>query len=114
MKDRRAAPRFDLTLPVTFRGSVDDEAISGIGKTRDISNRGLYFIINDNNLSDGTELNIEMTLPSEVTPGGSEVFIKARGKVIRVDKRSGSVDQKIGVAAVFERYEIVRSKTDTA
>jgi hypothetical protein len=109
MKERRAARRYDLLLPVMFRAPVDEEAASGIGKTRDISNRGLYFMI-DNDLSDGAKLNLKMTLPAEVSTGGSEVFIKATGKVVRVDKRSGSVDQKVGVAAVFERYEIVRSK----
>src|ERR1022692_245216 len=102
MKDRRSARRYDLSLPVTFRALLDEEAVSGIGKTRDISNHSLYFMI-DNNLSDGAELNLKMTLHAKVSTGGSEVFIKATGKVVRVDKRSGSVDQKVGVAAVFER-----------
>jgi hypothetical protein len=113
MKDRHAARRYDLSLPVTFRASVDGEAASGIGKTRDISNRGLYFMIGYD-LSDGAKLILKMALPAEVTTGGSEVFIKASGKVVRVDRRPGSVDQKVGVAAVFERYEIVRSKSDIA
>jgi hypothetical protein len=31
-----------------------------------------------------------------------------------MDKRSGNGDQKVGIAAAFERYEIVRSKSDIA
>jgi hypothetical protein len=100
MRDRRPARRYNLSLPVMLRGSAGEEATSGIGKTRDISNRGLYFMI-DNEPGDCAELNLNIALPAEVSTGGSEVFIHANGTVIRVDKRSGGVHQKVGVAAVF-------------
>ena len=38
------------------------------GKTRDISTRGVYFTI-DQDLGAGAELDITLTLPSEVTQG---------------------------------------------
>jgi hypothetical protein len=113
MKDRRIARRYDLSLPVIFHTALDKDVTSRTGKTRDISNRGLYFTI-DSDLSAGAELDLKMSLPSEVTHGDSEVFIRATGKVIRVDNLSGNGDKKIGVVAVFERYEIVRSKTGIA
>ena len=75
-------------------------AVSRTGKTRDISTQGVYFNV-DNNLSDGAELDMTMTFPSEFT-GGTEVLVRATGKVIRVDKRSGNGDQKVSVAAVFK------------
>jgi hypothetical protein len=56
-------------------------------------------------------LNLEMTLPSETTDG-SEVFIRATGKVIRVDQRSGFGEQNVGIAAAFEMHEIIRGKID--
>ena len=68
--------------------------------------RGVYFTI-DYDLRAGAALDLTMTLPTEVT-AGTEVLIKATGKVIRVDKRSGNCDQKVDVAAEFETYEIVR------
>ena len=108
MKDRRSVTRYELSLPVIVRAPFDTEAASRTGKTRNISTRGVYLTI-DNNLSAGAELDLTMILPAEVT-GGTEVFIKATGKVIRVDKRSGNGDQKVDVAAVFEMYEIVRNK----
>jgi hypothetical protein len=108
MNDRRTTRRYELSLPVIVRAPIDKEAASRTGKTRDISTRGVYFTI-DNNLCAGAELDLTMILPAEVT-GGTEVFIKATGKVIRVDKRSGNGDQKVDVAAVFEMYEIVRNK----
>ena len=112
MKERRAARRYDLSLSVIVRVPIEKEAVSRTGKTRDISTRGVYFTI-DNNLSAGAELDLTMILPAEVT-GSTEVFIRATGKVIRVDKRSGNGDQKVDVAAVFEMYEIVRNEAAIA
>ena len=112
MKDRRTARRFDLSLPVIVRAPFEKEAASQTGKTREISNRGVYFTI-DNNLSAGAELDLTMILPTEVT-GSTEVFIRATGKVIRVDKRSGNYDQNFDVVAVFEMYEIVRNEAAIA
>ena len=78
------------------------------GKTRDISTRGVYFTI-DRDLIEGTQLDITLTLPSEVTRG-SDVFIRATGKVVRVEKKLESGPSRVGVAAVIERYEIIRSE----
>jgi PilZ domain-containing protein len=98
-----------LSFPLIIHASKEKEAGSQTGKTRDISTRGVYFTI-DNNLSVGAELNLTMTLPADVT-GGSEVFIRATGKVIRVDDHSRNETHKVGVAAVFEMHEIVRNET---
>ena len=79
------ARRYDLSLPVIIRTPVEKETSSRSGKTRDISTRGVYFTI-DQDLGAGAELDITLTLPAEVTRG-SEVFIRAMGKVVRVDKK---------------------------
>jgi len=112
MTERRTARRYDLSVPVVIRVPIEKETVSRTGKTRDISTQGVYFNI-DNNLRAGAELDMTMTFPAEVT-GGIEVFIRATGKVIRVDKRSGNGDQKVGVAAVFEMHEIVRNEAAIA
>jgi c-di-GMP-binding flagellar brake protein YcgR len=111
MTERRTARRYDLSLPVIIRLPVDKESSSKNGKTRDISTRGVYFTV-DEDLSDGAELDITLTLPSEVTRG-SEVFIRAMGKVVRVDKKPENGNSRVGVAAVIERYEIVRTESST-
>jgi PilZ domain len=108
MKDRRIARRYGLSVPVIVRTSVDKEGTPRTGKTRDISTQGVYFTI-DNNLSAGAKLDLTMILSAQIT-GGTEVLIRASGKVIRVDKHSGDVDQKVDVAAVFEMHEIVRNE----
>jgi hypothetical protein len=108
MKDRRTARRYDLSLPISVHVPAAKGVISRTGKTRDISTQGVYFNI-DNNLYAGAEFNMTMTFPAEVTEG-TEVFIRASGKVIRVDRRSGNGDQQVGVAAVFKMHEIVRNE----
>jgi hypothetical protein len=108
MTERRTARRYDLSLPVIIRLPVENEASPRSGKTRDISTRGVYFTI-DQDLGTGAELDITLTLPSEVTRG-SEVFIRAMGKVVRVDRTPENGSSRVGVAAVIERYEIIRNE----
>jgi hypothetical protein len=112
MKEHRTAPRYDLSLPISVRVPLEKGAISRTGRTRDISTRGVYFTI-DKDLSAGAELDLTITLPAEVT-GGTEVLIRATGKVVRVDKRRGNGEQTVGVAAEFEPHEIVRNEAAIA
>jgi hypothetical protein len=111
MTERRTARRYDLSLPVIIRVPVEKEVSSRNGKTRDISTRGVYFTINEE-MGAGAELDITLTLPAEVTRG-SEVFIRAMGKVVRVDKSPENSSDRVGVAAVIERYEIIRTDSNT-
>jgi hypothetical protein len=107
MTERRTARRYDLSLPVIIRLPMERETSSRNGNTRDISTRGVYFTV-DKDFNDGADLDITLTLPSEVTRG-SEVFIRAMGKVVRVDKKPENGNSRVGVAAVIERYEIIRN-----
>ena len=108
MSERRNARRYDLCLPVMIRIPAQ-VADSQEGKTRDISTRGLYFVI-EQDLQAGSELDITLTLPSEVTHG-AEVFVRAAGKVVRVEPRTEARNMRLGVAAVIERYDIIRGET---
>lgn len=108
MSERRTARRYDLSLPVVIRVPVEKEPASRSGRTRDISTHGVYFLV-DNELAPGAQLDLTMTLPAEVT-GGTEVFIRATGKVVRVEKTPERGSERLGVAAVIERYDIVRSE----
>ncbi len=108
MTERRAARRYDLSLPVIIRVPLDRESPTRNGKTRDISTRGVYFTL-DQDLEAGTELDITLTLPAEITRG-TEVFVRAQGKVVRVEKKCDDASLRIGVAAVIERYDIIRGE----
>jgi hypothetical protein len=108
MTERRTARRYDLSLPVIIRIPAERVVDTQKGKTRDISTRGLYFVL-DQDMEAGSELDITLTLPSEITHG-SEVFVRALGKVIRVERRIEDGNPRMGVAAVIERYDIIRGE----
>ena len=105
MSERRNARRYDLSLPILIR-VAQGMAETQKGKTRDISTRGLYFVV-DQDLRDGSELDIMLTLPAEMT-NGEEVLVKASGKVVRVEERLEDGSLRRGVAAIIERYDIMR------
>src|SRR5271155_3696325 len=112
MTERRTARRYDLSLPILIRVPKEHVGDSQNGKTRDISTRGLYFVI-DQDMEAGSELDITLTLPAEMTHG-TEVFVRATGKVVRVERRSEDGTMRLGVAAVIERYDIIRGEAARA
>ena len=59
MTERRTARRYDLSLPVIIRQQAEKLIDSQKGKTRDISTRGLYFVL-DQDLEAGSELDIRV------------------------------------------------------
>lgn len=109
MAERRTARRYDLALPVIVRVPAE-RATSRKAKTRDISARGLYFVI-DQDLEAGSELDITLTLPAEITHGG-DVFVRALGKIVRVENKKEEGMSRMGVAAVIERYDILRDEAE--
>lgn len=108
MTERRMARRYDLSLPVNVRLPINREPGSHSGHTRDISTRGVYFMMHKE-LAPGTELDFTLTLPAEITRG-TEVFVRAHGRVVRVDKQGDDQHDAVGVAAVIERYDIIRGE----
>ena len=112
MTERRTARRYDLSLPIIIRIPTEQAVDSQQGKTRDISTRGLYFVI-DQNLEADSELDITLTLPAEVTHG-TEVLVRALGKVVRVERRIEDSNTRTGVAAVIGRYDIIRGEAARA
>jgi hypothetical protein len=106
MTERRTARRYDLSLPIIIRIPAERQDNSQAGKTRDISTRGLYFVIGQD-LEAGSELEITLTLPAEITRG-TAVFVRALGKVVRVERRMEGSTTRMGIAAVIERYDIIR------
>lgn len=106
MTERRTARRYDLTLPISIRFAAEAVAGRKEGKTRDISTRGLYFVVTQD-LQEGSELDMMLTLPAEITHGG-DVFVRAQGRVVRVEQRTEDGEPRQGVAAVIERYDIIR------
>jgi hypothetical protein len=78
------------------------------GKTRDVSNRGVYIVL-DHAVSRSADVELNMVLPTGAA-GGAGVFVRALGRIVRVEEWSQDRGRRVGVAAVIRRYEIVRNE----
>jgi hypothetical protein len=67
----------------------------------------------EQNFEAGSQLDITLTLPAEIAHG-TDVFMRALGKVVRVERRMEDVTVRMGVAAVIERYDIIRGQAASA
>lgn len=101
VSERRAARRFSMTLPLAVRSSGVDGVTEQRGRTRDVSFRGLYFLL-DAHFEPGAPIEFVLTLPKEFTLHG-DVCIRCTGQVLRVDPGAGHP----GIAARIEHYEFL-------
>src|ERR1700674_3809570 len=99
--ERRASRRFTMTLPLTIRAGGPNGGIERQGQTRDVSFRGLYFLI-DADFEPGSAIEFVLTLPREITMAG-DVHIRCFAQIIRVEPHNG----RRGVAARIDRYEFL-------
>ncbi len=99
--ERRAARRFSMMLPVKVRFSNESGIVEKPGETRDVSFRGLYFLI-EAIVEAGSSIEFVLTLPQQITLAG-DVHIRCYARVLRVDAHNG----RRGVAARIERYEFL-------
>jgi PilZ domain len=99
--ERRASRRFTMTLPLTIRANGPDGGIERQAQTRDVSFRGLYFLI-DNDFEPAGNIEFILTLPREITMAG-DVHIRCFAQIIRVEPHNG----RRGIAARIDRYEFL-------
>jgi hypothetical protein len=99
--ERRAARRFTMTLPVKVRFPDGSGMIEREGQTRDVSYRGLYFLMDANPVT-GSSIEFVLTLPQQITLAG-DVHIRCYGRVLRVEPQ----DIRSGVAARIDRHEFL-------
>jgi len=84
MTERRMSRRYDLSLPIIIRLPTERTLDSQQGTTRDISLASLFCCGSEPGIR--SQVDITLTLPAEITHG-SEVFVRALGKVVRVERR---------------------------
>jgi hypothetical protein len=107
MQERRGAHRYKLPLSVIVKlvpASSEPELLHA--RTRDVSTRGLYFTT-DRKLPIGMKFDLSLTLPKEVTQG-SPVIVAAQARVVRQEDKSENSTRRVGIAAQFEQYNLVR------
>jgi hypothetical protein len=94
--ERRARQRFEVNLPVSIQ--LDGQTIAGF--TQDVSARGL-FLYSEKPISEGSRLELTLTLPSEVTLTES-MRVRCCGRVLRSAVSAG---ERHGIAVYLESYE---------
>jgi len=99
--ERRAARRFSMMLPMKVRFTAENGILEKQGETRDVSFRGLYFVV-EAIVEAGSAIEFVLTLPQQITLAG-DVHIRCYARVLRVEDQKG----RRGVAARIERYEFL-------
>ena len=96
--------RFDMRLPASVR-------VAGNGlrdlmtETQNVSARGVFFYL-DRPLAEGARIEVTMTFPPHVTLT-EPVRVRFTARVVRVE--DSQTVSNIGVAAMIEEYEFLRS-----
>lgn len=106
--ERRMHRRYDLSLPLTVRRA--DNGLTVEGHTRDISSRGIYFLV-PGQFPSGCRIDLTVSL-ARAGLGEPGSFVVARGRVVRAEPRAphNGEEAGIGVAAVIESYDILRGE----
>ena len=127
--ERRVGQRFPFLLPVSFR--VTATGVEGLGFTQDLSSRGVCFLTAAS-LHQGDEIELTLTMPSEITLGES-MHVRCRGHILRLVKPADrapkipdevlgavpplgsgptpAVETKIAAAVRLEGYEYLPDST---
>lgn len=106
-QDRRSMRRFDMRLPATIRLASGD-AGDFLTETQNVSARGVFFYL-DRILAAGSRIEVTLTFPPHVTLT-DPVRVRFAARVIRVETPLPSA--RIGIAAMIEEYEFLRSSPD--
>lgn len=100
--ERRITVRHAISLPIKVKKAGAHSACERQGITRDLSNRGVYFMTDADFFLPGNRIEVFLTLPKDVALA-SDVHIHCHGRVLRVDSSPNSY----GIAAVIDQYEFM-------
>jgi hypothetical protein len=102
--DRRAMRRFDMRLPAIVQ--VEDSAVGELlTETQNVSARGVFLYL-DRPLAEGSRMHVTLTLPPHITLT-DPVRVRFAARVVRTEAPLPA--SRIGIAAVIEEYEFLRS-----
>ena len=98
--------RFDMRLPAQVRLEGNNEVQT---ETQNVSARGVFFYL-EQPVSTGTKIEVTLTFPPHITLTDA-VRVRFSARIIRVERPLPSA--RIGVAAMIEDYEFLRSSGNT-
>jgi len=99
--DKRSRSRIPVRLPVSIKSA--DGSLQETAHTRDLSSSGVFLYTNSY-LNEGSEFEMVLVLPSELT-FGERRWICCQASVVRVDQ--GSKEGNFGIAAKISRFEVL-------
>jgi len=106
MEERRAARRYEISLPLEI-GIMDKRPVEFCrGQLRNISRSGVYFLSNVEFLP-GTSLELSFSLPTE-RERRFAVLVQARAQTLRVAPLRGEITPLYGVGALLYHINFVR------
>ncbi len=100
-RERRSGPRVAARLPVSIKSRKGK--VEATGFTRDLNTGGI-FLYTDSRIVAGSELEMVLILPPELTHGEKQ-WVCCRASVLRVEDSEGGGD--FGVAASIRSIEIL-------
>jgi PilZ domain len=104
VQERRVMRRFDMRLPASVK-VVGVSLAELLTETQNVSARGVFFYL-DRPLAEGSRIEVTLTFPPHVTLTDS-VRVRFNARVVRVE--APLPPSRIGVAALIEEYEFLRS-----
>jgi hypothetical protein len=103
-RDRRLMRRFDMRLPAIVK--VVDTGIDDLPtETQNVSARGVFLYL-DRELAEGSRIHVTLTLPPHITLT-DPVRVRFTARVVRSEAPLPA--SRIGIAAIIEEYEFLRS-----
>ena len=99
--DRRSRSRIEARLPVKVRSGAENLEVEGY--TRDLSMNGV-FLYTESKLREGSELEMVLMLPPELT-NGEKRWVCCQGAVVRVEDEVGK--NRLGVAASIRVMQVL-------
>ena len=106
--ERRRSHRFDLQSPLIVRWKDGAEMREALTVSEDLSSNGIYFVLPEG-IKDGTPVEVEMTLPNQITLAGP-VRVRCLGRILRCEPKPGATS---GMAAAIEKYEFLPGNDET-
>jgi hypothetical protein len=99
--ERRSLTRFPLLLSVKIQIAGTDAVV--FAETKNISAGGVYMYTHSQ-LELGSELELSLGLPPELTQSASMIDIACRAKVLRIDT---DIEGRTGIAAEIYSYDFL-------
>jgi hypothetical protein len=102
--ERRTMRRFDMRLPAIVK-LADASADELLTETQNVSARGVFLYL-DRSLTEGSRIAVTLTFPPHVTLT-DPLRVRFTARVVRAE--APLPGSRVGIAALIEEYEFLRS-----